>query len=63
MEAEAESARSYIEKLFFNTKKYDLGNVGRYKINYKLGLNIDPHITISDTRRHSIALSTISETL
>lgn len=46
LEAEAESARSYIEKLFFNTKKYDLGNVGRYKINYKLGLDIDPHITV-----------------
>ncbi|HAY34491.1 MAG TPA: DNA-directed RNA polymerase subunit beta [Ignavibacteria bacterium] len=46
LESEAESARSYIEKLFFNTKKYDLGEVGRYKINYKLGTNIDPHITI-----------------
>jgi len=46
LEAEAESARSYIEKLFFNTKKYDLGDVGRYKINYKLGTKIDPHITI-----------------
>ncbi|MBS1495018.1 MAG: DNA-directed RNA polymerase subunit beta [Bacteroidetes bacterium] len=45
-ESEAESAKSYIEKLFFNPKKYDLGNVGRYKINYKLGLNIDEHITI-----------------
>ncbi len=45
-ESEAENARSYIEKLFFNTKKYDLGNVGRYKINYKLETNIDPHITI-----------------
>jgi len=46
IESEAESARSYIEKLFFNTKKYDLGEVGRYKINYKLETNIDPHITI-----------------
>ena len=46
IESEAESARSYIEKLFFNTKKYDLGDVGRYKINYKLGLKIDPHITV-----------------
>lgn len=46
MESESESARSYIEKLFFNTKKYDLGEVGRYKINYKLGTNIDPHVTV-----------------
>lgn len=46
METDAETAKSYIEKLFFNPKKYDLGSVGRYKINYKLGLKIDPHITI-----------------
>ncbi|MBL0106760.1 MAG: DNA-directed RNA polymerase subunit beta [Ignavibacteria bacterium] len=32
--------------MIFNTKKYDLGDVGRYKINYKLGLKIDPHITV-----------------
>jgi len=40
-DAEGESARSYIEKQFFNPKKYDLGEVGRYKINRKLNLNID----------------------
>jgi DNA-directed RNA polymerase subunit beta len=43
---EGESAKSYIEKLFFNPKKYDLGNVGRYKINRKLELKIDSHITV-----------------
>lgn len=43
---EGESARSYIEKQFFNPKKYDLGAVGRYKINRKLNLSIDEHITI-----------------
>lgn len=45
-DTEGESAKSYIEKLFFNPKKYDLGSVGRYKINYKLGLKIDPETTI-----------------
>jgi DNA-directed RNA polymerase subunit beta len=45
-ESEGESARSYIEKLFFNPKKYDLGHVGRYKINRKLGLKIDENKTI-----------------
>lgn len=45
-DSEGESARSYIEKLFFNPKKYDLGQVGRYKINRKLGLKIDDHKTI-----------------
>ncbi len=46
IESESESARSYIEKLFFNPKKYDLGEVGRYKINYKLNTDIDRHTTI-----------------
>ncbi|MBI5404270.1 MAG: DNA-directed RNA polymerase subunit beta [Ignavibacteriae bacterium] len=45
-DSEGESARSYIEKLFFNPKKYDLGHVGRYKINRKLDLKIDEHKTI-----------------
>lgn len=45
-DSEGESARSYIEKLFFNPKKYDLGSVGRYKINRKLNLKIDEHKTI-----------------
>lgn len=33
-----ESARSLIDKMFFAEKRYDLGQVGRYKINTKLGL-------------------------
>ena len=35
-----ETARGIIEKLFFSDKRYDLGEVGRYKINRKLGLDI-----------------------
>lgn len=35
-----ETARGIIEKLFFSDKRYDLGEVGRYKINKKLGLEI-----------------------
>src|SRR6187431_1345401 len=34
-----ETARGIIEKLFFSDKRYDLGEVGRYKINRKLNLN------------------------
>ena len=34
-----ETARGIIEKLFFSDKRYDLGEVGRYKINKKLGLD------------------------
>nr|HPR32678.1 DNA-directed RNA polymerase subunit beta [Prolixibacteraceae bacterium] len=35
------TAREVIENLFFSDKRYDLGNVGRYRINKKLNLNID----------------------
>ena len=33
-----ETARGIIEKLFFSDKRYDLGDVGRYRINRKLNL-------------------------
>ncbi len=36
-----ETARGIIDKLFFSDKRYDLGEVGRYRINKKLGLEID----------------------
>ena len=36
-----ETARSIIDKLFFSDKRYNLGEVGRYKINRKLGLSTD----------------------
>jgi DNA-directed RNA polymerase subunit beta len=35
-----ETARGIIEKLFFSDKRYDLGDVGRYRINRKLNLSI-----------------------
>ena len=37
----AESARQYFENAFFNEKRYDLTRVGRYKLNRKLGPEID----------------------
>jgi DNA-directed RNA polymerase subunit beta len=36
-----ESARNLLENLFFNSKRYDLGKVGRYKVNKKLGFKTD----------------------
>ncbi len=36
-----ETARGIIEKLFFSDKRYNLGDVGRFKINKKLNLGID----------------------
>ncbi|MDP4848800.1 MAG: hypothetical protein NWQ95_00470, partial [Verrucomicrobiales bacterium] len=35
------NARALLKRLFFDSKKYDLTRVGRYKINQKLGLDVD----------------------
>ena len=35
-----ENARHLIENLLFNPKRYDLGKVGRYKLNKRLGLSV-----------------------
>ncbi|NMB52310.1 MAG: DNA-directed RNA polymerase subunit beta, partial [Bacteroidales bacterium] len=40
------TARDVIEKLFFSDKRYDLGEVGRYRINKKLGLETDMDVKI-----------------
>ena len=40
------TARDVIEKLFFSDKRYDLGEVGRFRLNQKLGLDIDPSIRV-----------------
>jgi DNA-directed RNA polymerase subunit beta len=41
-----ETARGIIEKLFFSDKRYDLGEVGRYKINNKLKLTTDKEVKV-----------------
>ncbi|MDP2113265.1 MAG: DNA-directed RNA polymerase subunit beta, partial [Bacteroidota bacterium] len=40
------TARDVIDKLFFSEKRYDLGQVGRYRINKKLNLNIDMNVQV-----------------
>ncbi len=37
---DVDTAQSLIDKLFFNEKRYDLGDVGRFRMNDKLGLDI-----------------------
>ncbi|MEG1700507.1 MAG: DNA-directed RNA polymerase subunit beta [Alistipes sp.] len=49
------TARDVIDKLFFSDKRYDLGDVGRYRINKKLGLNTDTAIRTL-TREDIIAI-------
>jgi len=41
-----ETARGIIEKLFFSDKRYDLGDVGRYRINKKLLLTVPDEVKV-----------------
>ena len=40
------TARDVIDKLFFSEKRYDLGNVGRFRLNKKLNLTTDPETRV-----------------
>ena len=40
------TARDVIDKLFFSEKRYDLGNVGRFRLNKKLNLAIAPDVRV-----------------
>jgi DNA-directed RNA polymerase subunit beta len=57
-----EAAQNLIENLYFNGKRYDLAKVGRFKVNKKLGLDLElsqSMLTISDivaTLRYLVAL-------
>ena len=50
-----ETARGIIDRLFFSDKRYDLGDVGRYRINRKLKLNT-PDTTKVLTKQDIIAI-------
>ncbi|NNF13153.1 MAG: DNA-directed RNA polymerase subunit beta [Gemmatimonadetes bacterium] len=41
-----ETAREALERVFFNPKRYDLGRVGRYKINQRLGVEVPRSETV-----------------
>ena len=41
-----ETARGIIDKLFFSDKRYDLGDVGRYRINTKLNLDVPDEVRV-----------------
>jgi DNA-directed RNA polymerase subunit beta len=51
-----ESAQTLLDNLFFNSKRYDLAKVGRYKVNKKLGLGLP---TNQGTLTESDVLETI----
>jgi len=41
-----ETAQKFIERIFFNPKKYDLGEVGRYRLNQQFNLNVPVDETV-----------------
>jgi DNA-directed RNA polymerase subunit beta len=43
-DAPIEAARLLVDRMFFNEKRYNLGEVGRYKINTRLGIEVDPKL-------------------
>ena len=58
-----ENARKLINNLFFDESRYDLGNVGRYKLNTRLGVNVSEEIRsltredVVEIIRHIIAIN------
>ncbi|MGI6792225.1 DNA-directed RNA polymerase subunit beta [Aminivibrio sp.] len=44
--ARIENAREYVHSLFFDPRRYNLGRVGRYKMNRRLGLDISEEVRL-----------------
>lgn len=50
-EASVEVAKQLVDRMFFNEKRYNLGEVGRYKVNTRLGIDVDINtrtLTVTD---------------
>ena len=58
--ATPETARSFLEAMFFNPKRYDLGKVGRYKINQRLELDASEEMKNRILRKEDV-LAVIAE--
>ena len=44
-----ETAQKFIERMFFSPKRYDLGKVGRYRLNKQFNLDVDLNHTVLTT--------------
>ncbi|MEK7171031.1 MAG: DNA-directed RNA polymerase subunit beta [Patescibacteria group bacterium] len=55
-----ETAKTYIDTIFFNAKRYDLGRVGRYKINQRLEMSV-PNVAKNRVLRLEDIVETIKE--
>ncbi len=52
---DSDAAKNILDRLIFNEKRYDLGAVGRYRINKRLGLNVPPE-TIIPTKEDFVTI-------
>lgn len=43
-----DTAREFLNHMFFDERRYDLGEVGRYKVNRRLKIQVDPKKTVLD---------------
>lgn len=50
-----DTAKNLVDRLFFNPKRYDLGDVGRHRLNFKLNLNV-PEDTTTLTKEDIVAI-------
>ena len=56
--ATPETAKSFLEAMFFNPKRYDLGKVGRYKINQRLNIEAS-----EDLKNRILRIDDVVETI
>ncbi len=56
--ATADTAKTFLEAMFFNPKRYDLGKVGRYKINRRLGIEVS-----NDLKNRVLRIEDVVETI
>ncbi|MFH1750015.1 MAG: DNA-directed RNA polymerase subunit beta [bacterium] len=49
-----DNAKAFIEAMFYNLKRYDLGQVGRYKINQRLNLKVENNLKNRVLRKEDI---------
>lgn len=52
---DSDAAKNILDRLIFNEKRYDLGAVGRYRINKRLGLNVPPE-TVTLTQEDIVTI-------
>lgn len=45
-----ETAREFLKNMFFDARRYDLGEVGRYKVNRRLKIDVDQKNTVLDPK-------------